>query len=89
MRTILICLLDDPAQDPSLIHRLRNYGEDVFRHVRDAGKGMGELDLAEVDSARDRFPVRHVAASKIRRLRRWLEEEAARQNLNVRTEVLG
>jgi len=46
MRTILICLLDDPAQDPSLIHRLRNYGEDVFRHVRDAGKGMGELDLA-------------------------------------------
>ena len=87
MRTVLIRFVDDPVQDQGLIHRLRNFGEDVFHYVRDAGRGMGEVDLAEVDSAKDLFLVRHVAASKVRRLRRWLEDEAARQNLHILTEV--
>ncbi|MFN3817158.1 hypothetical protein [Brevundimonas sp.] len=47
--------------DEALIHRLRNYGEDVYRYTRDGGKGMGEVDLEEVDSAKDQFSVRRVA----------------------------
>ena len=69
--------------DGALIHRLRNYGEDVYRYTRDGGKGLGEVDLEEVDSAKDQFSVHRVANRKVRGLCRWLEEEGARQNLRI------
>jgi len=87
MRTILIRIAADQSEEFSRIHRLRNYGEDVYRYIRDNGKGMGEVHLDEVDSATTQFFVQGVANSKVRRLCQWLEEEAARQNLQVKTEV--
>lgn len=88
MRTILIRFPTDQADELILIHRLRNYGEDVYRYTRDNGKGVGELDLDEVDAAVTEFSIRGVAQSKVRKLRKWVEDEAARQNLLVTTEVL-
>jgi hypothetical protein len=88
MRTILIRLPTHQSEQFSLIHRLRNYGEDVYRYTRDNDKGVGEVDLDEVDAATTEFSVRGVADSKVRRVRQWLEEEAARQNLEINTEVL-
>jgi len=87
MRTIVIRIPTDHSEELGLINRLRNYGEDVFRYVRDNGKGMGEVDLGEVDTATAEFSVRGVTNSKIRRLRLWLEGEAKRQNLPVKTDV--
>lgn len=88
MRTILIRFPTDQADEPSLIHRLRNYGEDVYRYTRENGKGAGEVGLDEIDAAVTEFSIRGVANSKVRRLRKWVEEEAKRQHLLVQIEVL-
>ena len=88
MRTILIRIPTDQSDEFDLIHRLRNYGEDVYRYTRDAGKGMGEVDLDEVDAAISEFSIRGVAHSRVRRLREWVEDGAVRQSLQVKTEVL-
>ena len=88
MRTIQIRLVKESAEGRDLVHRLRNYGEDVYHYVRDGGKGMGAVDLEEVDAAKDQFSVRHVANSKVRRLCRWIEEEGARQNLPIVTQAI-
>lgn len=85
MATVLVRFVDDESRE--LVHRLRNYGEDVFYHLPDAERGMGQVSMDEVDAATSEFSVRGVAQSKVRRLRQWLEEEAARQNLRVSTEV--
>ena len=87
MRTILIRFPEGQAERYSLIHRLRNYGESVYLHVREKGKGWGDVRLDEVDSATSEFLVYRVAKRKVRQLCRWLEEEAARQNLQIITDV--
>ncbi len=87
MRTILIRFPTDQSEEFSLIHRLRNYGEDVYRYTRDHGKGTGEVELDEVDAATTEFSVRGVANSKVRRVCQWLEKEAARQNMQIIIEV--
>jgi hypothetical protein len=56
-RTIVIRFPKDQDEEFSLIHRLRNFGEDVFRHLRDSEKGWGEIDLAEVDAATSQFTI--------------------------------
>lgn len=83
-QTVQIRLVADVI-DGSLIHRLRNYGEDVYHYTLNGGTGMGEVDLEEVDSAKDQFSVRRVANHKVRGLCVWLEEEGARQNLRIVT----
>lgn len=88
MRTILIRFPTHQSEHSGLIHRLRNYGEDVYRYTRNYGKGFGEVDIDEVDAATTEFSVRGVAGSKVRRVLQWLEEEATRQNLEINTEVL-
>ena len=85
IRTVQIRIVCRPPDQFDLIHRLRNYGEDVYRYTRD--NGMGQVDLDEVDSAKDQFSVRGVANSKVRRLCRWLEKEGSRQNLQIATTV--
>lgn len=87
MRTIQV-RIHNPTDSRTLVHQLRNYGEDVYRHIRDSGKGFGEVNLDEVDSATDQFSVCRVANSKVRRVRIWLEEEGARQHLLVTTELM-
>lgn len=87
LHTVLIRLVDDPAEQSDLVHRFRNFGEDVFRYTRDGDKGTGEVDLDEVDAAIERFSVRRVARAKVRSLSAWLQQEGARQNLRVVSEV--
>lgn len=87
MRTILIRFPIDQADELSLIHRLRNYGETVYHYTRNSLQGAGEVDLEELDAAAKEFSIRGVSNSKVRRLRKWVQEEAARQNLLVTTEV--
>ena len=68
-----------------LVHRLGNFGEDVFRFLRDSQ--WGTVDLGEVDRAKTHFSVINVKESKLRRLIAWIEDEAARQFLKISIEV--
>ncbi len=87
LRTVLIRVVNDPDGHTDLIHRFRNFGEDVYRHTRDSGQGAGEVDIDEVDAAMNQFSVHRVARVQVRRLVGWLEKEAARQNLLIAIEV--
>jgi hypothetical protein len=84
-KSVVIHFEPDQDDEYSLIHRLRNFGEDVFRQLRD--NGWGEVSLHEVDRATEHFTVRSIKASKLRTLLRWVEQEAARQHLRVTIEV--
>ena len=84
LRTVEVRLADR-SQQSDLVHRMRNYGEDVYRYTRD--NGMGEVDLGEVDAAKSHFSIHRVAQRKARDLFKWLEKEAARQNLAIVTTV--
>ncbi|MEQ1950646.1 hypothetical protein [Mesorhizobium sp. CN2-181] len=77
----------DPAQAEQflLIHRVQNFGEDVFRELRVTQ--WGEIDIHEVDTATDCLVVRRIANSKVRRLKAWIEREMARQHLKGLVEI--
>ena len=49
LRTVLIRVVNDPDGHTDLIHRFRNFGEDVYRHTRDSGQGAGEVDIDAVN----------------------------------------
>jgi hypothetical protein len=84
-RIIVIHFAQDQDEQHSLVHRLRNFGEDVFRGLRD--NGWGAVSLDEVDRATTHFAITDVKASKLRRLISWIEHEADRQRLRVTAEV--
>jgi hypothetical protein len=86
MRTVVIHF--DPQQDEQalLIHRLRNFGEDVWRHVRDADWGCVSID--EVDRATTQFAITEVRAKKLRRLTAWLQLQADLQHLRIKMEIV-
>lgn len=68
-----------------LVHRVGNFGEDVFRFLRD--NQWGTADLGEVDRVKTHFSVANVKAPKLRRLIGWIEGEASRQYIRVSIEV--
>ncbi len=83
--TILIRFRAAPGEEPGvLIHRLRNFGEDVFRQLRESE--WGKVDIDEIDCATEEFTVTHIKQANKLRLMRWLAEEAARQHLAVTLE---
>ena len=83
--TILIRFTASPGEEAgSMVHRLRNFGEDVDRVLRD--NNWGEIDHDEVDHATWEFAVTGIRQTNQRRLASWLEEEAARQHLIVSIE---
>jgi hypothetical protein len=85
-RTVVIHFQPNPGEESHvLIGKLRNYGEDVFRFLRDTP--WGTIDLGEVDRAQTQFSITNVKASKMRRLIAWIETEALRQYLMVSIEV--
>lgn len=85
-RTVVIHFRPNPGEESHvLVDKLRNFGEDVFRFLRDGQ--WGTVDLGEVDRAQTQFSVANVKASKLRRLIAWIEAEAARQYLAVSIEV--
>lgn len=56
--------------DAELIHRFRNFGEDVYREFN----GKWTVSLAEIDSAVDHFHVRDIKPRHLRRTKKRLAE---------------
>ena len=77
----LVVRLADQGELPKFDHQFGNFGEDVFRWLR--ANGWGEVDIDEVDRGGGRFAVTAIAAKNVRRVIKWLKEEAVRQHLPV------
>ena len=63
-RTLVISfrLPADARTRGSEIHRIRNFGEDLYREFRDSR--LAEVDLAEIDRATDKLAVRGIKNRK-------------------------
>lgn len=62
--TLLIHLSPDQGEEFLIIHLFRNFGEDVFRFLRD--NAWGEVSLDEIDAASTQFSVKRIKNSKLR-----------------------
>jgi hypothetical protein len=85
VRTVVIHFHPEQDERALLIHRLRNFGEEVWTQAREAE--WGTVNLREVDRATTQFSVTDVHAKKLRRLTGWIQEKADLRNLRISIEV--
>ena len=57
------------------LHRVRNFGETLFRHFRDGNGGF--IDLKQVDAATTSLVVTRIRRRDLRRTMKLLEQMAA------------
>jgi hypothetical protein len=76
----------DQERDPhSLMHRVRNFGEDLYRACRD--DGWAEISLADVDRAMDRLRVRVRSSKRERRIAIMIERLLAEHRFTGKARV--
>ena len=59
----------------ALLHRVRNFGETLFHHFRDSGRGS--IELEQVDAAKTGLVVERIRSRDLRRTLKLLEQMAA------------
>ena len=62
------------------IHRIRNFGEDLYRHCRN--DGWASISIADVDRATDQLKVSIRSARRVRRTAQMIEKLLAEHFLN-------
>jgi hypothetical protein len=62
-----------------IAHRIRNFGEDLYREFR--GSTLAEFDLAEADKATDQLCVRTIKSRKVRTVAAIITKMLERHNL--------
>jgi hypothetical protein len=70
-RQIVINFILGPDRS-SDIHRIRNFGEDLYRHCRN--DGWASISLADIDRATDRITVSVRSARHVRRSAQMIEK---------------
>jgi hypothetical protein len=68
------------AEFSALSHRIRNFGEDIYRYLKT--NGWGEIALTEIDAATTQLTIRDIKGSKLRRVTAWVDDEMRRQHLS-------
>ena len=68
MRTLRIAISDPPTGD--IIHRFRNFGEDVYRELREECT----VRIDEIDASTTSFMVRDIHRRDLRRITRIITE---------------
>jgi hypothetical protein len=68
MRAIRIAISDPPTGD--IIHRFRNFGEDLYRELREECT----VSLDEIDSSTTAFVVRDIHKRDLRRITKMITE---------------
>ena len=69
---------------PTVVHRFRNFGEDVYRAFR----GQYLVELAEIDAATTQFHVRHVRRKALRSVTRELGRIATAHHLSSSASIV-
>jgi hypothetical protein len=64
-------------EDISLVHRVRNFGETLFRHFREDHRGL--IALKDVDRATNSLVIERVRNRDLRRIVKLLEQMAAKE----------
>jgi hypothetical protein len=67
------------------IHRIRNFGEDLYRHSRD--DGWASIAIADVDRATDQLKISVRSARRIRRAVQMIEKLLAQHSLSEMASV--
>jgi hypothetical protein len=62
-----------------IIHRIRNFGEDLYRELKRSG--LAEIDLAEVDRAIDQIRARTIKVRKVRTVSAFIARMLEQHNL--------
>ena len=70
-RQIVINFILGPDRS-SDIHRIRNFGEDLYRHCRN--DGWASISIADIDRATDRVCVSVRSARRVRRTAQMIEK---------------
>ena len=77
MRAIRIAVSDAPT--PEVIHRFRNFGEDIYRALRD----QCSVSIDEIDAATTSFLVRDIHKRDVRRISKIIQEELRHHNFET------
>jgi hypothetical protein len=74
--TIRVRIPDDADPTGTIVHRFRNFGEDIFRVLRD----ICSVDLDEIDRCTSTFCIRDVADTDLPRVMEVIEHELRHHN---------
>ena len=77
MRSIRIEISDPPT--PDIVHRFRNFGEDVYRALRDECS----VSIEEIDAATTFFLVRDIHRRDVRRISKIIREQLRQHNFDA------
>ena len=77
MRAIRIAVSDAPTAE--VVHRFRNFGEDIYRALRD----QCSVSINEIDAATTSFLVRDIHKRDVRRISKIIREELRRHNFEA------
>ncbi len=75
-KTLLVQISDAPT--PDVVHRFRNFGEDVYRALRDSC----DIDVQEIDASTNRFHVRGIKARQVGRVVMLIKSELRAHNFH-------
>jgi hypothetical protein len=75
----------DDTVTSTLVHRFRNFGEDVYRRLHD----IAAVDIEEIDSSTSTFFVRHIRKRDLKTVIQIIGEELKSHNFGKFGEVDG
>jgi hypothetical protein len=81
MRALRIAVSDAPT--PEVVHRFRNFGEDIYRALRD----QCSVSIDEIDAAKTSFLIRDVHKRNVRRISKIIHDELRRHNFEASATV--
>jgi hypothetical protein len=83
MPDLRIEISDEPSQD--IVHRFRNFGEDIYRAFRE----RYSVSLEEIDASTTHFHIREIRRRHLRSVTREILRMAAEHNFVVSASVVG
>jgi hypothetical protein len=72
------------APTPTVVHRFRNFGEDVYRAFSDDYL----VDLAEIDAATTHFHIRHIRRRALRSVTKDLDRMVAEHHFSSSASIV-
>ena len=75
-RAIRVEISDEPTSD--IVHRFRNFGEDVYRSLRDTCS----VSIAEIDACTTSFTVRDIHRSDLGNVTQAIKRELKRHHFD-------
>ena len=81
-REIKIEISDSPT--PDIVHRFRNFGENVYRTLKDECS----MNIEEIDSATTTFSVRGIHSRDLNRIKIIIEKELEKHNFSQSAKLI-